>query len=46
MFSLIRTALLVMLAFVAGVLMERSAAGTRCAEAGGTMSAGLCKGTS
>ena len=44
MFSLIRTAILVMIAFVAGLLFERSQAGEMCVAAGGTMSAGLCKG--
>lgn len=46
MFSLIRTAILVMIAFVAGLLFERSQAGEICVAAGGTMSAGLCKGAS
>ena len=46
MFSLIRTAILVMIAFVAGLLFERSQTGEMCDAAGGTMSAGLCKGAS
>lgn len=46
MFSLIRTAFLVMIAFVAGLLFERSQTAEQCVAAGGTMSAGLCRGAS
>ena len=46
MFRLLRTALLVMFAFVAGLLFERSQTAEACVAAGGTMSAGLCKGAS
>ncbi len=46
MFGLIRTAILVLIAFVAGLLFERSQAGEACVAAGGTMQAGLCKGAS
>ena len=46
MFRLIRTLILVMIAFVAGLLFERSQAAEACVAAGGTMAAGLCKGAS
>jgi hypothetical protein len=46
MFSLIRTFILVMIAFVAGVLFERSNTGELCVAAGGRMAAGLCRGAS
>jgi len=42
MFSLIRTPLLLLFAFVAGLLFERSQAGDACALAGGQMRDGVC----
>jgi len=44
MFGLIRTAVLALLAFFAGLMFERSQAGEACVSAGGTMIAGLCRG--
>lgn len=46
MFSLIRTVILVMIAFVTGLLFERSQAAEACVAAGGEMDAGLCRGAS
>jgi hypothetical protein len=40
----IRTLILVLIAFVAGMLYERSGAAEKCTAAGGTPLAGLCKG--
>lgn len=42
MFGMIRLAILLPLAFVAGLLFERSNAGQACEEAGGTPRAGVC----
>lgn len=45
MFRLIRLVLFVLIAFVAGVLFERSARADRCLDAGGRMNdAGFCEG--
>ena len=44
MFGLIRLTVLMLFAFVAGLLFERANAAERCTAAGGTMSAGLCIG--
>ncbi len=44
MFGLIRSTILVLIAFVAGLMFERSNAGETCRAAGGTMQAGLCRG--
>ena len=42
MFGLIRTPLLVLIAFVAGLLYERYQAADACAGAGGKMHDGVC----
>lgn len=42
MFGLIRLAILLPVAFVAGLLFERSNTGMACAEAGGDMRDGIC----
>ena len=42
MFGLIRTAILILIAFVAGLLFERSQAGDACAAKGGEMRDGVC----
>ena len=44
MFRPIRTIILAMFAFFAGVLFERSAQNDHCADRGGEMSEGLCIG--
>jgi hypothetical protein len=46
MFRLLRTALLVVLAFVAGILYERFNDDINCDNKGGQMSQGLCVGAS
>ncbi len=46
MFRLIRATFLVLIAFVAGLLFERSQTAEACKAAGGTMAAGLCRGAS
>jgi len=46
MFRLVRLVVLVMIAFLAGLLLERSQQGERCIAAGGDMRAGLCVGAS
>jgi len=40
----VRTLFLMALVFVAGVVFERRQHGQRCAEAGGHVAAGLCRG--
>ena len=42
MFGLIRTIFVVMIAFVGGLLFERSQAADACDGAGGTMRDGVC----
>lgn len=42
MFGLIRTAILILVAFVAGLLFERGQAGEACTAQGGTMRDGVC----
>ena len=42
MFGLIRTPILILIAFAAGLLFERSQAGDDCAQAGGQMRDGVC----
>jgi len=42
MFGLIRTAILIMIAFVGGLLFERSQAADVCAKMGGKMLDGVC----
>lgn len=42
MFGLIRTAILVMLAFVGGLMFERGQAADACAGMGGKMHDGVC----
>ncbi|WP_189799494.1 hypothetical protein [Tateyamaria sp. syn59] len=42
MFGLIRTAILILIAFVAGLLFERSQAGEACVSQGGVMRDGVC----
>ena len=42
MFGLIRTVILILVAFVAGLLFERSQAADACAGQGGTMRDGVC----
>ncbi|WP_193743435.1 hypothetical protein [Tateyamaria sp. ANG-S1] len=42
MFGLIRTAILILIAFVAGLLFERSQASEACAAQGGVMRDGVC----
>ena len=44
MFGLIRTAILVLVAFAAGLLFERAQAGDACREAGGQLRDGICHG--
>lgn len=46
MFRPVRFVVVVLLAFVAGMLFERSGASDRCLAAGGRMDAGLCRGVS
>ncbi|MCV6584738.1 MAG: hypothetical protein OIF47_04325 [Marinibacterium sp.] len=43
MFRLLRLALLIAIAFVVGVIHERSRHQTACAETAGTWSDGLCQ---
>ncbi len=43
MFGLIRTVILVLVAFVAGLLFERSQASEACAAAGGEIRDGVCR---
>lgn len=42
MFGLIRTPLLILVAFVAGMLFERSQAANMCVTQGGVMRDGVC----
>lgn len=42
MFGLIRTAILVMIAFVGGLMFERSQAADACVGMGGKMHDGVC----
>ncbi|WP_172839389.1 hypothetical protein [Tateyamaria omphalii] len=42
MFGLIRTAVLILIAFVAGLMFERSQASDACTTQGGTMRDGVC----
>jgi len=42
MFGLIRTAILLLIAFVAGLFFERSQAADVCDASGGTMRDGVC----
>ncbi|MEP2891486.1 MAG: hypothetical protein ABJR46_03280 [Tateyamaria sp.] len=42
MFGLIRTPILLLIAFVAGLLYERNQAGEACVEAGGKKHDGVC----
>lgn len=44
MFGLIRTAILVMIAFVGGLMFERAQASEACTALGGTFSDGICRG--
>lgn len=44
MFRPIRTIMLFLFAFVAGVLFEKSAQNEHCQDRGGAMSEGLCLG--
>ncbi len=44
MFGLFRTALLVLLAFAAGLLFARSQASEACTAAGGETVGGICRG--
>jgi ribose/xylose/arabinose/galactoside ABC-type transport system permease subunit len=46
MFRPVRFLIVVLLAFLAGVLFERSNTSDRCTAAGGRMDAGLCRGIS
>ncbi len=44
MFKLIRLAIFIMIAFVAGVMFERSAVSERCQQAGGDINSdGICQ---
>jgi len=43
-FRPIRTLILLMVAFMAGLLFERSEQSEKCAAIGGTFTAGLCRG--
>lgn len=43
MFGLIRTMILVMIAFVAGLLFERDNVADACVGAGGTIQDGVCR---
>ncbi|MEO0380123.1 MAG: hypothetical protein AAF252_07605 [Pseudomonadota bacterium] len=42
MFGLIRTPILILIAFAAGLLYERSQAGEACRQAGGEIRDGVC----
>ncbi|MBW4709291.1 hypothetical protein KX928_15980 [Roseobacter sp. YSTF-M11] len=44
LFRPIRTLIVIVIAFMAGLLFERSRISDSCATAGGTMLAGLCRG--
>lgn len=46
MFRLIRSIILVLIAFVAGLLYERSEVRTACQDAGGVVQGGICRGVS
>lgn len=46
MFGLIRTVVLLLVAFVAGLLYERFDASERCAAMGGTYRDAVCRGAS
>jgi hypothetical protein len=46
MFRLVRTAILVLIAFAAGVFLARGQAAEDCRAAGGSMVAGVCRGAS
>ncbi|MGD1880706.1 MAG: hypothetical protein ACFB11_00080 [Paracoccaceae bacterium] len=46
MFRLFRTLILVLVAFVAGILFERQAIAERCETAGGTLQDSICRGVS
>lgn len=46
MFGLIRTAILVLLAFAAGAFFARAQVADDCRAAGGEMVAGVCRGVS
>ena len=43
MFGLFRTLILVLIAFVAGLMFERSQSGDACRAAGGEMRDGVCR---
>ncbi|WP_299702042.1 hypothetical protein [uncultured Tateyamaria sp.] len=42
MFGLIRTPILILIAFVAGLMFERSKAAEACTDQGGVMRDGVC----
>jgi len=44
MFGLIRTVILIGIAFIGGLMFERNQAGDACAAAGGTQVLGICRG--
>jgi hypothetical protein len=44
MFGLIRTAILIFVAFVGGLFFERNQAGEACTNEGGEMHRGICRG--
>ena len=44
MFGLIRTAVLVIVAFMAGLIFERSQAAEACTQEGGEQVRGICRG--
>jgi len=44
MFGLIRTVVLVLIAFVGGLMFERNQAADACITAGGTQTSGICRG--
>lgn len=44
MFRLIRLPILLLIAFTAGMLMERNAQSDRCRDAGGSVKGDLCLG--
>ena len=46
MFKPIRLLILILFAFLAGVLFERNNTSEKCSTAGGQMDAGLCLGAS
>ncbi|MEL6620384.1 MAG: hypothetical protein AAFY39_17060 [Pseudomonadota bacterium] len=43
MFGLVRTIVLILVAFVAGLLFERNQAAEACAVSGGQMQDGVCR---